>query len=456
MNKIRITQTEEIVKSLRSLIETMNADEFNERDTGLSLLTFIYVFTITICTMKHVTLEGLAIKCQELQYGLSLSKQALHKRLAKGKKELEKLLAFTVLMTMMYKVEKPNTAVVLKQFAAVLITDATIITLPDKLAIYHQGLGGTNADSAMKIQATYDLIGKTFRKISQRNSSKENDTAYMDELIENINANELSITDLGYFGVRHFKKIDEKGAYFISKIKSNTILYNVENGKSIRIVDELKDKDDTDQMVMIKGDNGKISMKVRLCGIKLPSKVYAERIRKARKENAGKTLSKEKRERLKWILIITNVPEDMLSFDAVCEIYRLRWTIELIFKSWKSYFSIDKMNNIGKDYWDCLLYGRLIIITMLTALHSQFHYSLLETSERGISFLRFMKNMRDNLDTIMNYFIYQKSDEDISITINRVIFASLIEKRRRKTTEQTIAVYDLPCDCIKLISDLAA
>ena len=56
----------------------MNADEFNERDTGLSLQTFIHVFTIAICTMKKVTLEGLAIKCWELQ-----------------------------------KVEKPNTAVVL-------------------------------------------------------------------------------------------------------------------------------------------------------------------------------------------------------------------------------------------------------------------------------------------------------------------------------------------------------
>ena len=161
-------------------------------------------------------------------------------------------------------------------------------------------------------------------------------------------------------------------------------------------------------------------------------------------------------ERLKWIFIITNVPEDMLSYEAVCEIYRIRWQIELIFKSWKSHFSIDKMNNIGKDYWDCLLYGRLILITMLTSLHSHLHFLLLDISKRGISFLRFMRNILDNLDAIMNFCTYKKSDEDMSITINRVILASLLERRKRKTTEQAILDFDIPCDCINLITDFVA
>ena len=430
----------------------MPTHEFNKRDVGLKLITFLQVFTITICSIKKVTLESLAFECEELQHGLTITKQALQKRLYEGKKSLELLLAATIITVMTYKIDEPTTVTVLNQFSAVLITDATTISLPEKLEEYHKGLGGTNAKSAMKIQATYDIKTKCFRKISLRDNATESDCSYMDELIKDIKPNELYINDLGYYSVAHFIKIDEKGAYFISKIKSNTILY-AENGSKISIARKHKRSNYIDEIVTIKGSNKK-SMKVRLCGIKLPPKVYDERIRKARKASKS-GLTKEKIERLKWILIVTNVSEDMLDNQAVCEIYRIRWTIELIFKTWKSHFSIDKMNNIGKDYWDCLILGRLIVITMLTALHSKLHFLVLQTSGRGVSFLRFMKHMSDSLDKVMDLFTYKISDEEMIITINRVIRFSLIEKRKRKTTEETIAGFDMPSDCINLISDLA-
>ena len=37
---------------------------------------------------------------------------------------------------------------------------------------------------------------------------------------------------------------------------------------------------------------------------------------------------------------------------------------KLIFKSWKSYFDIDKMHNVGKDYLECIIYGKLIVISL--------------------------------------------------------------------------------------------
>jgi len=271
-------------------------------------------------------------------------------------------------------------------------------------------------------------------------------------LILTINVNELLIVDLGYYSVVHFQKISEKSAYFISKIKSNTILYT-ECDKLINVEQELKGKISINKTVVVKGDGGKISMSVRFCGSKLPPLVYAERIRKANKKakSAGKTLSKEELERLKWILMITNVSADMLDCLSICEFYRIRWQIELIFKSWKSHFAIDKMNNIGKDYWDCLLYGKLIVITILTALHSQFNNWSLQKEGRGISFLRFMKNMRENLDVILAYMTFQISGEQLVIALKRIIHASLLEKRKRKTTEQAIDAFDLPCDRIDCI-----
>ena len=65
-----------------------------------------------------------------------------------------------------------------------------------------------------------------------------------------------------------------------------------------------------------------------LVGVKIPEKVYNERIRKARKGKAkGKELIAEEIERLKWILIITNVEEEILDAETICECYRVKWQI---------------------------------------------------------------------------------------------------------------------------------
>ena len=397
--------------------------------------------------LKNVTLEGLAIQCEKLQYGLSFTKQALEKRLSAGKKELKILLGKLTEATMIPAITNPQIAPVLAQFTAVLVTDATTISLPDKLKKHHKGLGGTNAISAMKLQGTYDINSKQFRKIAHIANATENDATYMDELIKSINPGELAINDLGYYGVSHFQKIDEKDAYFMSKIKSNTKLYTEKN-QQIDIVLKLRGKHSIDETVVIKGNAEKLSMSVRLCGVRLSEKDYNKRIRKANQKakSSGKTLSKEEKLRLKWVLIITNVPAKMLSLQAVCEMYRIRWQIELVFKSWKSHFAIDEMNNIGKDYWDCLLYGKLITITILTAMYSYAHYASLQMSGRGVSFLRFMGNMRENLDIIRDCITSRLPVAQIAIGLNRIIQASLLEKRQRNTTEQDIFDFDLPFD----------
>ena len=457
MSKLNITESNEIIKRLGEMIQEQDAREFNVRAIGLKLRTFLQTFTISVCFMKCITLEGLALKCQQLQQGLSFTKQALFKRLKQGKEESKKLLESAVQLTMGQTVCSPKVAPVLEQFTSVLITDATTLSLPDKLEVFHKGLGGTNAKSAMKIQATYDVKNKSFYKISQKDSARENDAAYMSELINEIKSGQLIINDLGYYGVAHFLKISGIDAYFISKIKSNTNLYTEDN-EPIDLYRKLRGKDFIDEAAVIKGEAGKQSMKVRLCGIRLPSNIYSKRLREANKKAkaSGKELTKEERERLKWILLITNTTSEMLSCEAICEVYRIRWQIEIIFKSWKSHFSIDVMNNVGKDYWDCLLYGRLTIITMLTSMYSQLYHLVYHTTGRMVSFFRFMKNMRENLDIISDYWNCYISGEQVVLLLNSVVYASLIDVRKRKTTEQAIGDFHLNCDVIDCVDDLVA
>jgi len=362
----------------------------------------------------------------------------------------KKLLAAVTTAALDHKPAHPVTPLILEQFTSVNITDATILTLPEKLAKFHKGFGGNSSEAAMKIQATLDIKSKSFRMIDLIDDATESDNGYVSRLVEQMGPNELYIFDLGYYGIEGFEAIAGKGAYFISKLKGGVTVCDSENTE-VNLYTMLKSANSIDRTVIIKGSYGK-TLQVRLVGVRLPAAVYSDRIRKARKtaESSGKTLSKEATERLKWILIVTNVERDLLSFDAICELYRMRWQIELVFKSWKSHFKLDEMNNVGKDYLDCLIIGKLITITALTALYSILCTQVFRVMTRRLSFLRFMKNMRQELSVISDYITRTK--DLLCAAFDRVIRKSLIDIRHRKTTEQVISAFDLPLEVLIMLA----
>ena len=84
-----ITNAGAVVNAFRKLISAQPTEDFNKRETGLKLSTFLTVFAVKLAQMGLVTQEELANKCQELQPGLTLTKQALSKRLPAGAKALK-------------------------------------------------------------------------------------------------------------------------------------------------------------------------------------------------------------------------------------------------------------------------------------------------------------------------------------------------------------------------------
>ena len=338
---------------------------------------------------------------------------------------------------------------ILEQFVCVNILDATILTLPEKLAKFHKGFGGDGPNSAMKIQATFDIKSKSYRMIDIVDDATESDRDYVSRLVEQMGPNELTIFDLGYYGVETFEAIVSKNAYFISKLKCGVTVCDSDSGET-SLYNMLRSVDSIDRNITIQGSYGK-TMHVRLVGVRLPESAYGKRMRAANKKakSSGKTLSKADKERLKWILIVTNVESDILSFDAICELYRIRWQVELIFKSWKSYFKLGEMHNVGKDYLDCLIIGKLITITAMTALYSNLFTPIFLAMGRRLSFLRFMKNIRSELETVVDYIT--RTNDALNFSIKRVIRSSLSDKRRRKTTEESIDAFDLPHEVLAML-----
>ncbi len=88
----------------------------------------------------------------------------------------------------------------------------------------YPGAGGCSHTAGLKIQLEYDLLSGQFLHI-HTGPGKQHDRTYGSLCVPTVKANDLCIRDLGYFHLKDFQHIKNKKAYYISRIKSNTRIY---------------------------------------------------------------------------------------------------------------------------------------------------------------------------------------------------------------------------------------
>ena len=65
--------------------------------------------------------------------------------------------------------------------------------------------------------------------------------------------------------------------------------------------------------------------------------------------------------------------------------YSLRWQIEILFKTWKSFFHIHHCKKIKRERLECHLYGQLIAILLCSSTMFQMRQLLLMKKKRELS-----------------------------------------------------------------------
>ncbi|URG41005.1 IS4 family transposase [Wolbachia endosymbiont of Ostrinia scapulalis] len=253
---------------------------------------------------------------------------------------------------------------ILQQFNSVKLLDSSYITLPNSMEEMYKGYGTSysgyesNTKSGIKLQLVFDYMNQIIDQLNLTEGVRS-DQGYRKHL-SNILSNDLLISDLGYFVPSSFKQINEIGAYFISRYKSDTNIYDVETNQKMELLECLEDKLFLENEVLL-GKEAKI--RVRIICQKLTEEQSMARRRKANRlaRSQGYTSSKRNQKLLNWSIFITNVPENKISAEQVLTIYRVRWQIELLFKLYKSYIRLDKLK--GKPCRVlCELYAKLCAI----------------------------------------------------------------------------------------------
>ena len=94
-------------------------------------------------------------------------------------------------------------------------------------------------------------------------------------------------------------------------------------------------------------------------------------------------IMKEKSKQFMGINVyITNTPSKEVPTQYVHPLYSLRWQIEILFKTWKSFFEIDECKIIKKERLECHLYGQLIGILLCSSTMFQMRQLLLEKKKK--------------------------------------------------------------------------
>ena len=293
----------------------------------------LQVLQANVSLRLHAALLGL------LQ-GSTVSKQALQQRLKASIGFLQACLAHWIARPIAKELGPLRAG----PFARVLVHDSSCIALDSAHAAAFPGPSNQSArpQAALRVQVLYDLL----------------------------------VRDLGYFSLAALAQCAASGASFLSRWRFGAQLRDPTSGQPIALHTLLQPGASLERTVLL--SNG---LQVRLLALPLDPAVAASRRRLAR-ANRDRRLqhSDAYYYLLGWTLLLTNASAARLPLRLAGCVYRLRWRIEIIFKSWKSYLGLLHASHCGR--------AQLLPLVLALLLFSLFLHALLPPAPPSFSLLK--------------------------------------------------------------------
>jgi len=290
--------------------------------------------------------------------GVSVSSQAVEQRFGvESAALLRELLQEAVGEVLSSEASAPE---LLSRFNGVYVQDGTIISLPAELRDEWRGCGGNTPEagqSSIRVQVRLDLSqgGMQGPWLQEGRAAERSGEAHEAPLPQGC----LYNVDTGYFTLSEMRAHGKAGCFWLTTAKAGTLLID-ERGQCWDLVSFLgaQTGDEVDVQVLL---GKRERLPVRLIARRV-SPEQAERRRKSatrlvegkpkgvqRPNERARLAAGDKRKRqrkrrktgkarlqlLGWTILITNVPQEMLSIDEALVLARCRWQIELCWKLWK-------------------------------------------------------------------------------------------------------------------------
>jgi hypothetical protein len=232
----------------------------------------------------------------------------------------------------------------LRDFARVLTQDSTAEGLPLHLADLFPGSGNQHGTAAatLKIQWIVDLKNSAAVHVSLSGFTR-NDQAAAADILDVARPGDLVLRDLGYFTVASLSQLASQSIAFLTRYRQGIALCDPTTGEPLDLEAELKTHGSLDREVLL----GPARTPLRLVALPVPEEVANLRRHRAKADarRRGRACASAQTLRLmSWTFFLTNVPATKWPAKTLAAVYRLRWRIEMIFKTWKSHLGLRRLN----------------------------------------------------------------------------------------------------------------
>lgn len=393
-----------------------------------------FIDTLVFNSFDHSQLS-LQECCNDIaqQHQKSFSKVALHKRFNERSLEFVKLVLAEQIAAKLDV--KPQDC--WQPFNRVVIFDSSKFSLAEQYKSDYPGYGNF-APALMNIQYSFDLKNGSWESL-ELTKATQNDQSHSKKTLHQLHKGDLHIRDLGYVTHEYLATVVNKQAFFLNRLHPQWKPVQSSNGKVIDWAGlyqkmQYSKESHFETRVTIKTD--KAIFNCRLVAVTVPEQVWAERIRKAqaRAKSMGVVLSDTYKARCRFSIFITNVAGETLKAADVIQLYRLRWQIELVFKTWKSLLGVHKVKAVKKDRLECQLLARFIWILMNWKIFRCIDaFIQTHTPECACSAWKFFKQARQYSYALRKVFNHKLNLDDwLEIFIYPIIKTLLIEPKKGK------------------------
>lgn len=340
--------------------EAARATGFIQRERGFSGSDFVRALVFGWLACPQASIENLADE-------LGITGPGLQQRLTEPASEF----LWSVLKQALELLVASRVARIplLAKFVGVYAEDCSTISLPEALADQFPGCGGNDqhsGKSALRLFASYELKTGTLQQLATA-TARGADLIIARQHAPQLPPGALRLRDMGFFDRQLLAQDTAAGIFWISRLPAGLTVRNTADGSSQPVSEFLAHQPTSvkslDCWLWVGEATKKVpSLKCRFMAVRCPPEVAARRRQKVHEtaRRKGRTASQRQLVMCDWTVLITNVPEEKLSFPEAWELYCARWQIELLFKRWKSLGGVQVSTKLNAYRVLCELYAKLL------------------------------------------------------------------------------------------------
>jgi hypothetical protein len=374
-----------------------------------------------------------------------VTRPALHRRFNRHAVAFFRKCLGTILLKRIGNIPSIHTALT-AGFSEVLILDSTSWDVPEHLQWIFPGSGGSASKANCKLQFCYDYKTGDFRALEDTAGSLP-DQRFGRNIPQLVTKAALVIFDLGYWAFDTFHGVSTNGAFFLARLNVQAGLW-VRNGDgfdSVDLCDTLGSHRGRgiEMKVCLRKSNK--ALDVRLVAWRVPEEVANQRRMKLRQNASkkGRSVSKKCLALCDWTIFVTNADAERIPPEMMRSFYRVRWTVELVFKSWKSVLRIHK-TTVRKNVYRlrCELYAKMILALIVHRIHHHVHSRLWLAQKRELSLDKLWKLVDARKESLWE--AAKEGAKQLAASINGMLatIAIVCEKLHQKSRATTLQRLD--------------